>query len=149
VQPPPEPAKAYLEHGHFSLSSPDGQTQFDVRFEHANKNGDSYDLDQGTLRFANGGETQLSLSITDANYNVTNGVVYVVGSMEGKLASTGHHFSARRLSWNEASNAVTAEAVHYSGDRIDVQGQTMRVQLPAGVVEFSGPITATVAGGKT
>jgi hypothetical protein len=147
LKSPLEPAKAFLEEAQFSLTSDDGKTQMRITARQAAKEGDSYSLKLGTIEFLQGADKQLRLSITDATYDERNGVAYVVGSMRGELPHTGHRFTAEKLRWDEATNSVAADAIHYEGDRIDVRGDQMTIQLPGGVVEFTGPVTAEVSGG--
>jgi lipopolysaccharide export system protein LptC len=40
---------------------------------------------------------------------------------------------------------IYAEAVRLTGSNFVVSGQRMRIQLPQGLVEFDGPVTATLA----
>jgi len=70
--------------------------------------------------------------------------VTVEGSMHGELIGTGQSFDAKRLRWDEKTNVIQAEAVRYFSDRIKVDGETMRIALPAGVVDFGGPVTSTI-----
>jgi hypothetical protein len=75
----------------------------------------------------------------------------VEGSMHGELVGTGQSFDAQRLRWDEKTNVIQAEAVRYYGPRIHVDGETMRIALPSGAVDFTGPVTSTInadLGGK-
>jgi hypothetical protein len=146
LEKPPEPFEAQLDEARFSLTSPDGQTSLEVRAREAEKKGTSYALKLGSLNFTQDKRSLLQLSITDANYNVENGIAHVVGSMQGKLPVSGQSFSAERLRWNEKTNVVNADEVRYTADRFEVSGQSMQIELDTGRVQFTGPVTALVEG---
>jgi hypothetical protein len=68
----------------------------------------------------------------------------VEGSMHGELLGTGQSFDAKRLRWDEQTNVIQAESITYFGPRLVVNGEAMRITLPTGVVEFTGPVTSTI-----
>jgi hypothetical protein len=146
LEKPAEPMEAFLDEARFSLTSPDGQTQLEVRARKAEKKGKSYGLKLGSLEFTRDKRLQLRLKITDANYNVENGVAHVVGSMQGTLPESGQSFSAERLRWDERTNVVSADVVRYEADRFEISGSSMQIALDTGRVQFSGPVTAVVQG---
>jgi lipopolysaccharide export system protein LptC len=146
IEKPLEPMRAFLDQVRFSLTSPDGQTQLEVRARQAQKRENSYSLKRGSLEFTQDKQLQLEITITDATYNVENGVARVVGSMDGRLPVSGQTFTAQHLRWDETTNIVTADVVKYSADRFEVTGESMRIELSTGRVQFSGPVNAIVQG---
>lgn len=141
----PEPARAYLEQAELSVASPDGSLRLDVRATEAHKEGSRYRLKQGLISFRSENADQLELTISDGTYLLEAGVAYIEGSLSGRVLGTNQQFEAQRLRWNQMSNAVLAEAVRLRGDNFAVAGERMRIQLPQGLIEFDGPVTATLS----
>jgi len=169
----PEPTDAELSHAELSLTSSDGKTVMEVQAKQAEKHGRRFSLKQGTISFRNGDSQQLVLTITDATYEIFPGdtprvdtgpspsgkattasndaYATIEGSMHGELVGTGQSFDAKLLRWDEKANVIQAEAVTYYSSRIQVNGQSMRIALPTGTVDFIGPVTSTIdadVGGK-
>jgi hypothetical protein len=146
VQKRPEPVKAYLDQAELSVASPDGSTRLDVQAQQAEKDGDHYRLKVGRISIHSETVDHLQLAVTDGTYIEEPGSAYIEGTMSGQIMGTDQRFLAERLRWDEKTNIVHAEAVSLSTDALVVRGERMRILLPSGVVEFEGPVTASVAG---
>lgn len=141
----PEPTRAYLDEAELSVASPDGSMRLELKAREAEKEGGNYRLKQGQISFREENTDKLELTISDGTYLLESGVAYIEGSLSGRIPGTSQRFEARRLRWSQTSNAVLAEAVRLHGDNFSVSGERMRIQLPDGLIEFEGPVTATLS----
>jgi hypothetical protein len=138
------PLKMNVKQAELSLSSGDGALKMRLWAAEAGKQGDYYNIDEGTLEFTMKDRNTLLLRVTDAEYRRERGVATVSGTLVGSIEGTGQYFSAERLSWDQAGHTVTTETVRYVGPHVDVTGQQMRIDMNTGTVTFEGPVEAAI-----
>ena len=138
------PLKMDVNQAELSLSSGDGALKMRLWAAKANKLGDYFKIDEGTLQFTMKDRNTLLLKVSDAEYRRERGVATVSGTLIGSIVGTGQYFSADKLSWDQAGHTVSTETVRYVGPHVDVTGQKMRIDMDTGIVTFEGPVEAAI-----
>lgn len=128
----------------FSLSSFDGELIFRLWADKAVKQGGRFELGQGTALFSMPNKNSLLLRLNNCEYSRATDTVELTGSITGQILDTGQIFTAEELDWYMGSEAVEAQRVVYIGPNIEVQGNSMSIDLKTGQLDFTGPVNAGV-----
>lgn len=139
-----DPLQLNAEGAELSISSSDGSLIMRLWAKSAVKKKQVFSLDDGALEFMMNSGTTLLVHVSSCEFRRKEDLITVQGNITGSISGTGQYFSGKRLSWDRNQKFVTADEVTFVGQKIEVHGQKMHINMETSEVTFEGPVEAGV-----
>jgi hypothetical protein len=141
---PPEPSRIEVSDAELTIASADGYLKMHLWAKNVNKNGTTYDIADGVMRFQLENRDTLQLELSDARYATGDNSLHVQGELRGTIIEEQLQFTASSLSWDRRESKIHASEVWLRGPVVDVRGEDMVFDLVTGIISFNGPVSAAL-----
>jgi hypothetical protein len=142
-----KPLQLNAEEAEFSISSNTGDLIMRLWAESAEKAGPVINVKEGVLQFEMTGGNSLLLRVATCMIRIEeDDLMTVSGDILGNIVGTEQYFSGSHLTWDRGANIVEVEEVYYVGEKIEVRGEQMNINMDPENVEvtFEGLVEAGV-----